>query len=276
MGIVFAYLLRWREIAGNPLGRNFRDGEREAANILANCNSSMLNEFEQFLNVQGFSLVDRDGIEFGIPPKLGASNTIWVLIRKRGEDIASYVDNRWYITAMRDGRSGNREVKKQEVIFWTARLWLTLQWFFYDKIDRLSSEVSRYSEAFVSTPLFIEELSTGIEKMGNAGRPDGNAGVVWDHFWKDKGKISTWATRFLNVMEQSRMIEASGNKDEWRQTVLAAIEMADNASHEVAYLLPPKEPLANEDTVSLLLGEASNVFNDAKNNEMGESNATDQ
>lgn len=256
MGVVFAYLLRWREIAGNPPGRNLRDGEREVARILSNCNSSALNDFEEFLNAQGFSLIERDGIEFGIPPKPGAPNIIWVLTRKRGEEIAPYMDNRWYIDAMRDGRGGDKEAKKHETIFWSARLWLSLQWFFYEKIDRLPSEVSRYSEAFVSKRLFIEELSAGIEKMGNAGRPDGDAGIVWDHFWKDKGKISTWSARFLNVMEHAGMIEATSNKDEWRQTVLAAMEMADNSSQEVSYLLPPKEPLAARESASLLLGES--------------------
>lgn len=255
IGVVFAYLLRWREISGNPPGRSLRDDEREVARTLANCNSTDLDDFEGFLNAQGFSLVDRDGVEFGIPPKAGSPNTIWVLTRKRGEDVAPYIDSRWYIDAMRDGRGGDREAKKHETVFWTARLWLSLQWFFYEKIDRLPSEVSRYSEAFVSKRLFVEELSSGIERMGNAGRPDGEAGVVWDHFWKDKGKISTWAARFLNVMEQSGMIEATGNRDEWRQTVLAAIEMADNSSHEVSYLLPPKESLASHETAALLLGE---------------------
>lgn len=54
IGVVFAYLLRWREISGNPPGRSLRDGEREAARILANCNSSDLDDFEGFLNAQGF------------------------------------------------------------------------------------------------------------------------------------------------------------------------------------------------------------------------------
>jgi len=255
LGIVFGYLLRWREISGNPPSRNLRDGEREAASILANCNSSDLNDLEEFLNAQGFSLIDRDGVEFGIPPRAGTPNTIWVLTRKRGEEPALYIDTRWYIESMRDGRGGDREAKKHETIFWTARLWLTLQWFFYEKIDRLPSEISRYSEAFISKRLFIEELSSGIEKMGNAGKPEGEAGVVWDYFWKENGKITTWAVRFLNVMEQSGMIEATGSKDEWRQTIVAAIEMADNLSHEVSYLLPPKESLASYETSALLLGE---------------------
>ena len=113
IGVVFAYLLRWREISGNPPGRSLRDGEREAARILANCNSSDLDDFEGFLNAQGFSLVDRDGVEFGIPPKAGSPNTIWVLTRKRGEYMAPYIDSRWYIDAMRDGRGGDRRIGQQ-------------------------------------------------------------------------------------------------------------------------------------------------------------------
>jgi hypothetical protein len=255
MGLVFAYLLQWREIAGNPPDRNLRDGEKDSARILANCNSAELDDFEEFLNAQGFSLIDRDAIEFGIPPRAGVPNTIWVLTRKRGEVIAGYVDDRWYIDAMRDGRGGDKEAKRHETIFWTARLWLTLQYFFYEKIDRATSDVQAYRDAFVSRRLFIEELSAGIEKMGNAGRPDGDAGVIWDHFWKDKGKISTWASRFLKVMEDAGMIEPTGNKDEWRQTILAAIEMADAASHELSYLMPPKSAETTNETVVLLRGE---------------------
>jgi hypothetical protein len=256
MGVVFAYLFRWREIAGNPPDRPLRDGEKDAARILADCNSMALQEFEAFLNAQGFSLVDRDAIEFGVPPKAGVPNTIWVLTRKRGEPVAGYIDDRWYIDAMRDGRGGDRDARKHETIFWTARLWLTLQYFFYEKIDRPPSDVQAYRDAFVSKRLFIEELSDGIEKMGNAGRPDGEAGTVWDHFWKDKGKISAWASRFLKVMEDAGMIEPTGNRDEWRQTILAAIEMADSASHELAYLMPPSSTETTSATAALLRGES--------------------
>lgn len=255
MGTVFNYLLRWREIAGNPSGRSLRDGEFNAARILADCNSAALEDFESFLNAQGFTLADRAGIEFGIPPKPNTPNTIWVLTRKRGLPVASYIDSRWYVDMMRDGRGGAKEAKRHETVFWTARMWLTLQWFFYEKIDRLPSEVSRYGEALVSKRLFVEELASGIEKMGNAGRPEGAAGTVWDHLWKNRSKVETWAGRFLSVMERSGMIAPSGNDDEWRQSVLASIEMADNAANEISYLIPSKGGKIALETTALLLGE---------------------
>ncbi len=253
-GFVFAYLLRWREIAGNPPGRNQHEGESEAARILANCSGVALLDFEDFLRAQGFSLKGIEGIEFGIPPKPGAPNTIWILTRKRGEDPAPYLNDRWFIDMMRDGRR-NKEVKRTEIVFWIARLWLTLQWFFYDKIDRLPSEVSRYRDAMVSSRLFVEILHSGIEKMGNAGRPEGDAGVAWDFFWKDKSNITTWANRFLRVMEQAGMIAPAGNAGEWYQSIAAAIDMAENAAQEIAYLLPPKDPSAAQATAAFLQGE---------------------
>lgn len=255
MGVVFGHLLRWREISGNPPGRPMRDGERDAAALLADCNGAALQDFEEFLNAQGFSLISREGIEFGIPPKPGRPNTIWVLTRRRGEPLAPYVNARWYVEAMRERRSADSETRREEVIFWTARLWLTLQWFFYEKIDRLPSEISRYREALVSRAFFEQELAAGIERLGNAGRPEGPAGVVWDHFWKSKDRVKTWAGRFLKTMHEAGMIEDTGNRDEWRQTVLAAIEMHDYGIQEVAYMMPPKDSAAVAETTELLLGE---------------------
>lgn len=255
MGMVFGYLLRWREVFGNPPGRPLRDAERDVAALLAECTSAALQDFEEFLNAQGFSLASRDGIDFGIPPKAGRHNVIWVLTRHRGAALAPYVDARWFIEAMRDGRSADSETRRDEIILWTARLWLTLQWFFYEKIDRLPSEISRYREALVSRALFEQELAAGIERLGNAGKPEGPAGVLWEHFWKSKDRVKTWAGRFLKTMHETGMIEDTGNKDEWRQTVLAAIEMHEYGIQEVAYMLPPKDVSALTETTDLLLGE---------------------
>lgn len=237
MGIVFSHLLKYREIHGNPPGRSLRENEHEAARILANCSQSDLQDLEDFLSVQGFTLYIRDGQDFGIPAKPGAHNRIYVMTRLRGETLANYIDKNWALEQIRDGR--RRNANKAERVVWLARMWLTLQWFFYEYIDRLPSEVSRYREALVSEKLFIETLSKGIEQLGNAGQPEGSEGVAWSILWESKGSLSVYAGRFLRAMEEAGMIQDAGNPGEYRQTLVAAVDMAVVAEKELSYLLPP-------------------------------------
>lgn len=235
MGMVFSLLLKYREIHGNPPDRAPRENELEAARILADCGHADLQALEEFLAVQGFTLYIRDGQEFGVPAKPGRHNRIYVMTRLRGEALAEYVDKNWALDQIRDGR---RNASKAERVVWLARMWLTLQWFFYEYMDRLPSEVSRYREALVSEKLFIETLSKGIEQLGNAGRPEGPEGEAWTLLWENKGRLHAYATRFLRAMEEAGMIQDAGNPGEYRQTLVAAVDMAVVAEKELAYLLP--------------------------------------
>lgn len=236
-GIVFAALMHYRTISDSPLGsRIVRRDEVEATQLLANCSRNELLDFEEFLNAQGLHLHSMDSLDVGVPYRPGAVNKVYVLTRQRGERLAPYFNSRWYIEAMQDQR---RNSNKTETVFWFTRLWLTLQWFFYEKISRHPSQVSRYRDALVLSPLMAEVVEEGIERMGNAGRPDGEAGAMYDFFWKDRRNIRTWVTRFLNVMEQCQMIEETAVKGEFQQTLAAAVDMAYIADHELAYLMPP-------------------------------------
>jgi len=260
-GFVFGELMGYREICGNPPGRLLRAEELRAAKVLSECAPSELMDFEEFLNSQGFTLTIKDGLDFGIPPRAGVPNTIYVLSRKRGEDMAPYVNRRWFIDQMRDKRRDGgaaiaKDSTKAETVFWTTRMWLTLQWFFYQKIDRVPTAVADYRHALVSHSAFIEALTSGIERMGNDGRPDGEAGAMWDTFWKDKGKVATWATRFFKIMLSGGMIEDAGNKGEYRQSLVAAIDMATVAASEIAYLMPPdSEHEITQLSIALLTGD---------------------
>jgi hypothetical protein len=275
-GFVFGELFTYREVCGNPPSRPLRQDELRAAEILSECGPSQLMDFEEFLNSQGFTLTIRDVLDFGIPPKAGVPNEIYVLSRKRGEDMAPYVDRRWFIDQMRDkrretGASTAKESTKAETVFWVTRMWLTLQWFFYQKIDRLPAAIADYRLTLVSESAFTETLAQGIERLGNGGRPDGESGVMWDTFWKDKGKVSTWAVRFLKVMLRAGMIENAGNKGEYRQTLVAAIDMATIAEQEIAYLIPPEsEHDIDQLSVALLTGD-----NESPVQSSGEQHATD-
>jgi len=236
MGLVFSLLLKHSEIHGNPPDRALNENEPEAANILADCSQTELRDLDEFLSTQGFSLYIRDGFEFGIPPKAGRNNRIYVLTKLRGESLAPYLDKGWALEHIRDGRRKN--ASKAERVVWMARMWLTLQWFFYERIDRLPSEISRYREALVSEALFQDTLSKGIETLGNTGRPEGIEGVMWDTLWESKSSLQGYASRFFKVMEDSGMIQNAGNPGEYRQTIVAAVNMAVIAEQELAYLMP--------------------------------------
>lgn len=255
LGQVFGLLLKYREIQGNPPDRPLRDGELVAAQLLANCSELDLANVDDFLAAQGFSLYIRDAIDFGIPAKHGRPNRVYVLTRKRGEDLAPYVDQSWFIEQMRDKRSS---AKKADLVFWTTRLWLTVQWFFYQRIDRLPSEVGRYREALVSERLFTETLAKGIERLGNEGRPNGETGLMWDALWEGKKSLPGYVTRFFKVMKEGSMIEDAGNPGEYRQTIVAAADMAAIAEHELTYLMPAEsEHDISTRGVDLLTGETT-------------------
>lgn len=254
LGLVFRLLFTYREIHGNPPDRHLRDGELEAARILHNCDAEDLTQLSEFLESQGFALDMRPGIDLGIPPKPGRPNALYVITRKQSEPLAPYLDKNWFVERIRDGR--RRAATKAELVVWLSRMWLTLQWFFYQKIDRLPSEVSRYREAIVSQELFTDMLQQGIEELGNAGRPEGAEGVAWDHLWEGKRVLDGYARQFLGAMEEAGMIQSAGNPGEYRQTLVAAVDMAVIAQHELTFLLPPETASGiGARTVDMIMGE---------------------
>lgn len=257
MGQVFALLMEYREILGNPIDRPLRENELDMARILASSTADELDDFEGFLNAQGLSLYIRQAFEIGIPPKQGRPNNINILMRKRNESLSPYISKTWFLEQMKDGRSNDNKTK---VAIWTARLWLTLQWFFYQRIDRLPYEVAGFRDALVTEKLLIDEVEKGIERLGNEGRPDGEKGFVWDVLWNGKANVKGYVTRFLGVMQSSRMIENAGNTLEFRQTLLAAVDMSVIAEHELTYLMPAEnESNLDVRTTELLLGGTLNA-----------------
>lgn len=257
MGQVFALLMKHREILGNPLDRPLRENELEMARVLASCTSDEMDDFEDFLNAQGLSLYVRHAFEIGIPPKQGRPNYINVLMRKRNETLSSYISKSWFLDQMKDGRSN---ASKTERAIWTARLWLTLQWFFYQRIDRLPYDIAGYRDALVTEKLLFDEVNKGIERLGNEGRPSGEKGLVWDVIWNGKANMEGYVSRFLRVMQSGGMIENAGNPLELRQTLVAAVDMSVIAEHELTYLMPAEnDSKIDWRTTELLVGSTLNT-----------------
>lgn len=274
-GLVFSLLLKHRTITDNPQGRSPHDHEIDAARILSDCSSTHLLEFEEFLNAQGLALHIIDGLDIGIPPRPQVSNKFYILIRKRGTSPAVYFNQRWYVEEMSDKRKArgeeSLESNRVETIFWFTRLWLCLQWHFYEKISRHPSQVSQYDRAMVLRDRFAEVVSEGIEAMGNKGRPESEAGIMYDALWKGRTQIRVWIRRFLRVMEQAGIIEETNVPGEYRQTLAAAVDMAMIAERELTYLMPPTGE-SNIMPRSVMLLTGSTMLVEVKE---GDSNAID-
>lgn len=237
-GIVYSALLHNRMITDNPQGRQPQKNETDACRYLKNCSERERRDFDDFLSAQGLAVKTFDAINFGIIPNPKRCNQIHVLHRCRGEKLAPFFDQGWFIDDMKDLRS---KVSKADTIIWFSRLWLTLQYFFYNRISRHPKQISQYDKALVFTERFIEVVKKGIEDLGNAGRPEGEAGAMWDALWDDSVKIETWVAKFMRVMLKSGVIEETGVKNEYRQSLSAAVDMALNADYDLAYLMPPDD-----------------------------------
>ena len=258
-GFVHAMLLRYREIATHPFGRASRPDEARAARILANCSPGMLDEFDQFLEGQGLTLQVLDGLaDLGIPRQGGVVTTFYLLGRRLGEDAPPFVDPRAFLTEFRDRRresSGETvEMNKALSVFWGVRIWLTMQHFFYDRIDRPVGNLYSWRDALLKESDLVAQLKEDLEAMGNDGRPEGEAALMWDAYWEKRGSVSTFVTSFLRLMHRYGMIEKTDQDDVWRQSLVAAVDMATIADRSLSYLMPSAEKDFVQEAQSVVSG----------------------
>lgn len=244
-GFVFSMLLRYRELSTRPQGRTAFVDEVRAARILSECSSLAMADFDEFLSGQGLALRALDGItDLGIPDQNGRPIWYYILSRRFGEEPPAFVDTKAFLTDFRDRRSERQsgkeaiDMNKASSVFWTARLWLTLQYFFYDRIERPTGNLYKWRDALVKESDFIDQLKSDIEAMGNAGRSEGEAGILWDDYWQKRESVPAIARRFLKLMKQYRMIESTDQEDVWRQTLVAAVDMSSIAEGSLRYLMP--------------------------------------
>lgn len=273
-GFVYSILLKHRELSTRPLGRSAFPDEIRAARILSGCSQLALDDFDDFLSGQGLGLRVLEGVaDLGVPDQSGRPIMYYILCRRFGEESPTFVDSKAFLTDFRDRRrerfnSGDAvELNKASSVFWSARLWLTLQYFFYDRIDRPAGNLYNWRNALVKESDFIDQLKADIETMGNAGRPEGEAGLLWDDYWQKRDSISQIARRFLKLMKQYRMIESTDQDGIWRQTLVAATDMATIAERSLRYLMPADQ--------ADLMPRTQSLINGYEENQSGDSNAFD-
>ncbi len=245
MGEVFSFLLAYREASSEPIYRRKRPEEQRIADILDKALlSGSLDDFEAFLNAQGFTLVVYDSSYFGAAvERKGALRTASYFVLARTDSVrAHYVNKDWFDQQFQD----DRRVETKEVrLVWGVQLWLLLQSLFYTRLGRTVSEISRFEEAVVTEAEFIASVKALLEKVRNQGRPEGDKGYMWDILVK-KSRVSALETRakkFLEVMAKAGMIDEiheSGQEHGkvYRQTLVAAVEMNVTIERGLDYLRP--------------------------------------
>lgn len=247
MGEVFAYLLAYREVSADPGYRKVRPDERRIAGILENAFfTGDLDNLESFLNAQGFTIKVYDSTYFGKTNKDDVRKlSSYFVFARIDTAVAPYIDRDWFDKNFIDKRREKKETKDERVV-WGVQLWLLLQYLFYTRLGRTVGEVSRFHEAVATEAELVSAVKELIEKMRNEGRPEGDKGVVWDILVrKSKASLETRTNKFLELMEKAGMvthIKDTGNKEAFRQTLLAATEMSLNINRGLDYLKPPDAP----------------------------------
>lgn len=264
-GFVFGYLLRYREVATRPVTRDMRRDEARAARILADCSPAQLDDFDAFLGGQGLKLRVLDGFaDLAIPPTGGRPNTFYVLARQIGEEPAPFIDPRAFLKAIRDRRQVRKsedgsDQRKAPTLFWTARMWLSLQFFFYDRIERPVGNLYQWRDAKVRESDLVQLVKEGVEALGNEGRPDGEGGLLWDVYWNERNTIQTKVVQFLNRMKEFGMMEDTDEDGVYRQSLVAAVDMETIAEHSLRYLMPAEQGEMLRQTRALLNGYAADA-----------------
>lgn len=260
LGFVSALLITYREIATHPIGRASHPDEGRAARILADCGPASMRALDEFLGSQGFALRVLDGLsDLALPAQGGRRAMFYVLGRRVGEDLPPFIERGAFVSSFRDRRRDGASIEavtvnKATAVFWCARLWLTLQYFFYDHIDRPAGNLYLWRDAMVREEVFIAHIKEELELMGNQGRPDGEAGLLWDAYWESRGSVAALARKFLRLMAQYQMIHVGDEDGLWRQTLVAAVDMAGIAEASLHYLMPSSSVDPTERAVALVRG----------------------
>ncbi|MBP2428858.1 hypothetical protein [Bradyrhizobium elkanii] len=253
MGRAFSYLFAYRSCSTHPEGRRRRDGEAQVAEILTS-EISGYQDFEAFLNVQGFTMRSYEQAAIGV----AARGQVFVMARRCTEEQAPYIDCVWLFERMRDRRSSET---LEHVVVWAAQLWAMTQWFFYTRLDRGIDAVGRFKEAFINVSQLTRELQEQIEGLRTRGAPADDRGrVVWEILTDSTGAlIETKARRFLAAMEEAALLDRIENEGDvqYRQTLNAAVEMSLNFERQAFYLMPDDErdgPPAEDAVLGLIEG----------------------
>lgn len=237
MGQVQTFLLQHRIAETKPTGRRSLPGEKEVTEILVNLGMDELEELNELLSPQGLQVRYYTDMDYEAIPTGGQT---WVLVRDPAQGPPRFMAEGALIEAMKIRETNTRE----EATTWFLHVWLQFLTLAYTNLHRAISDIGRFQDTFFYQSDLEESVREHIERLRQTGPEGGVDKRVWDTLTGERGHdIHRWVANFLEVMRRSRLIE-NIKGEEYRQTLLGAVEMAENYSRALAHILPAEDRLA--------------------------------
>lgn len=238
MGRIYAYLIRYRTVETKPVTRRIRPNEREIAHALAGADPEELQRFQSFLGAQGLSLVEHDDTTM---PGIPTGGRVWLLVRNAHEAPPPFLTTDRLYPAMKLKVTETN----QSAGVWFLHLWLNCLAILYTRLGRGISEVSRYQDTVFSRQTLEDAVRHHVEQVRRVGTEGGAATHIVQILTAEKGQeIPRRVSHFLTLMNDSALLQEIG-ENEFQQTLLGAVEVAQSFKHTLAHLIPADDVLTN-------------------------------
>jgi len=221
-----------------PTGRRTSSVERDVADILIQLDDDGIGALDSIFMAHGLKVKQMGALDIPGIPKGGR---VWMLLRDPSTSTPEYISSDIAIGAV-----SLRDTETVETTtIWFLHIWLTFLSLIYTRTGRSISEVSQYITASFSKGELIRAVGEHIEQVRSVGVGGGIHQTVFDVLDSEKGRdTSRRVSGFLKVLESSKLIVAT-ESDEYQQTLLGAIEMADNYNRSLAHIIPDASILDN-------------------------------
>ncbi len=238
MGRVYAFLLAHRVVETKPAVRRLREGEREVAAVLTGADSEEIADLQTFLGAQGFTLIVHDDTSM---PGVPTGGRVWLLTRSARDNPPAFLT----VDRIHQGLKIRASETNQTATIWFLHIWLNCLALLYTQLGRGISEVSRYQDAIFRRPTLEEAVKHHVEQVRRIGVTGGAAPSVVQTLIAETGRdVHRRVGNFLALMCDSGLLQSIG-EDEYRQTLLGAIEIAQSFNHSLATLHPGDDVLDN-------------------------------
>lgn len=233
-GQIFNFLLKHRVLrTQKPKGGRLKDNEQDLAHMYAyRMDDQERNALSEFLYGMGFEIKVLEG---GMYPGIPQAAKYFVLVRAAKGERPSWISADTVYRSI-SVRPNEARVNLQVWAFVIWQCYLTL---IYTARGRMPSQVSQYADA--DAPFTKDELIEGVRSFLSDVLQEG-AGL--DNFYLDilsdeKGQeIERRVGGFLDVMVQAGHLDFQIREGLYSQTILDALEVADQYDMGLGQLMP--------------------------------------